>query len=81
MLTARAGGQSKPILRAEQRNCPNCNEQLEIPRSFQDVLRKQADGTGGTKHLSQPEAEHLEELCPFEASQRDGEKVLIRAPQ
>jgi transcription elongation factor Elf1 len=52
---------------AEQRNCPKCNEQLEIPRSFQDALRKKADSTGGTKQLSQPEAEPNADIrfnCP-----------------
>jgi len=41
----------------EQKNCPKCNEQLEIPRSFQDALRKKAEGSGGTKQLSHPQAE------------------------
>jgi transcription elongation factor Elf1 len=52
---------------AEQRNCPNCNEQLEIPRSFQDALRKEADSNGGSKQLSQPEAEPSTDIrfnCP-----------------
>ena len=52
---------------AEQRNCPNCNEQLEVPRSFQDALRKQADGNGGTNQLSQLEAEPSTDIrfnCP-----------------
>jgi hypothetical protein len=52
---------------AEQRNCPKCNEQLEIPRSFQDALRKKAEGTGGTEQLSQPEAESNADIrfnCP-----------------
>jgi ssDNA-binding Zn-finger/Zn-ribbon topoisomerase 1 len=30
---------------AEQRNCPNCNEQLELPRSYQDAIQKQASDT------------------------------------
>jgi hypothetical protein len=52
---------------AEQKNCPNCNKPTEVPRSFQDALRKQADGTGGTKQLSQPEAEPSTDIrfnCP-----------------
>jgi DNA-directed RNA polymerase subunit RPC12/RpoP len=48
---------------AEQRNCPHCNEQLKIPRSFQDALRKKAEGTGGTEQLSQPEAESNADIC------------------
>jgi transcription elongation factor Elf1 len=52
---------------AEQRNCPKCNEELKIPRSFQDALQKKADGTGGTKQLSQPEAKPNADIrfnCP-----------------
>ena len=53
---------------AEQKNCPNCNKPTEVPRSYQDaILRQRADGTGGTKQLSQPEAEPNADIrfnCP-----------------
>jgi transcription elongation factor Elf1 len=51
-----------------QKNCPNCNKQIDVPRSYQDaILRKQVDRTGGTKQLSQPEAEPNADIrfnCP-----------------
>ena len=49
---------------AEQKNCPNCNKPTEVPRSFQDALRKKAEST---KQLSQPEIEPSTDIrfnCP-----------------
>jgi len=48
----------------EQRNCPKCNEQLSLPRSFQDALRKKAESAD---ELLQPEAEPNADIrfdCP-----------------
>ena len=52
---------------AGQRNCPKCNEQLSVPRSFQDALRKKAECGGGFEPLPQPEADASTDIrfnCP-----------------